>query len=226
MRQKYGLVFDCSRVPPMDTIRRVSEGCRLSAATSRARRSIRTRSRRFYGRRPAASSVAERRGQVVEVRCGECGGGFTLSSRRAFEYRREGREPRVGRAGAPSDLGRTMETAPTGSSDLRSRSTGARNGNLGMRSCGPMAEPLYMPDPSLFGHSDAYRLYTTFASELEEAGFRDRLPREPELRNIVIEMLAGREHIDNLIEDPSVIDETIREAEEALAQRRQDRGAG
>ena len=42
-----------------------------------------------------ASTVAERRRQSdVEVRCVECGERYTLSARRALEYRREGREPR------------------------------------------------------------------------------------------------------------------------------------
>ena len=49
--------------------------------------------RRSYGKRLAASAVAERVGRSVDVRCGECGDVFALSVRNEFEWRRRGRAP-------------------------------------------------------------------------------------------------------------------------------------
>lgn len=80
--------------------------------------------------------------------------------------------------------------------------------------------PFYMPDPSLFGHADAYRLYTSYAAKLEEAGLADRFPAEAELRHIVIEMLAERHAVEDVEEVPESIDEAIIEAENELRRRR------
>ena len=63
--------------------------------------------------------------------------------------------------------------------------------------------PFYMPDPELFGHPDAYPLFTGFASRLEEAGLADRFPGEVELRHIAIELLAERSTVEEVEEDPS-----------------------
>ena len=73
-----------------------------------------------------------------------------------------------------------------------------------------------MPDPGLFGHGDAYRLYTTFAAGLVDAGLADRFPRDPEVRKIMIELLAEREAIENLVENPDLIAEVIDEARGVL----------
>jgi hypothetical protein len=83
------------------------------------------------------------------------------------------------------------------------------------------SEPFYMPDPDLFGHADAYHLFTRYAAELDEAGFADRFPANAELRHIAIELLAERYAIDFLRADPTLIDEAIGEALHILEQRRQ-----
>jgi hypothetical protein len=83
------------------------------------------------------------------------------------------------------------------------------------------SEPFYMPNPDLFGHADAYRLFTRYAAELEEAGLADRFPTNTELRHITVELLAERYAIDFLEEDPTLIDEAIGEALHILEQRRQ-----
>jgi len=67
---------------PSSDARRLAERCRG-----------RNRSRRYYGKRNAASAVTERTGRSVDVRC-ECGDVFALSVRRAFEHRRAGTSPR------------------------------------------------------------------------------------------------------------------------------------
>jgi hypothetical protein len=82
-----------------------------------------------------------------------------------------------------------------------------------------VSEPFYMPTPDLFGHADAYRMFTTYASELEAAGLADRFPPDAELRHITIELLAEREAAENVEEDPSLIDDAIAEAREILAER-------
>jgi DNA-binding MarR family transcriptional regulator len=82
-------------------------------------------------------------------------------------------------------------------------------------------EPFYMPDPDLFGHADAYRLYTRYAAQLEEAGLVDRFPPEAELRNIVIELLAERSAVEDLVEgELYLIDSAIVDAEVILEERR------
>jgi hypothetical protein len=78
-----------------------------------------------------------------------------------------------------------------------------------------------MPSPDLFGHGDAYRLYTRYAAKLEEAGFADRFPADAELRHVAIELLAERYAIDFLEADPTLIDEAIDEARLILEERRE-----
>jgi hypothetical protein len=77
-----------------------------------------------------------------------------------------------------------------------------------------------MPDPDLFGHGDAYRLYTRVAAELEEAGLAGRFPSDPELRNIAIEILAERYVVEDLKDELFLIDEAIVEARGILDERR------
>jgi hypothetical protein len=83
------------------------------------------------------------------------------------------------------------------------------------------SEPFYMPSPDLFGHGDAYRLFTRFAAELEKAGLADRFPRdEPEVRHLAIELLAEHEsYVGNFEDDLGRIDDAIEEARGILRER-------
>jgi hypothetical protein len=74
------------------------------------------------------------------------------------------------------------------------------------------SEPFYMPSPDLFRHADAYRMFTSYASKLEEAGLRDRFPADADLRHIAIELLAEREPVENVEEDLELIEDAIAEA--------------
>jgi hypothetical protein len=82
------------------------------------------------------------------------------------------------------------------------------------------SEPFYMPSPDMFGHPDAYRMYTGYAAKLEEAGLADRFPPEAELRHIVIELLAEREAVEDVEQDLRLIDDAIVEARDILDERR------
>ena len=73
-----------------------------------------------------------------------------------------------------------------------------------------------MPDPELFGHGDAYMLYTSYATKLEEAGLAGLFPDDARLRHIAIELLAEREPIENVQDDPTVIRDSIAEARRIL----------
>ena len=81
-------------------------------------------------------------------------------------------------------------------------------------------DPFYFPDPELFGHPDAYALFTAFAARLEEAGFADHFPPEPELRHIAIELLAERSTVEEVEEDPRMVADAIAEAQGILDERR------
>jgi hypothetical protein len=81
-------------------------------------------------------------------------------------------------------------------------------------------EPFYMPSPDLFGHTDAYRLFTGYAAELEQAGLAERFPPEAELRHIVIELLAERYAVEDVEEDLRLIVDAIAEARVILDERR------
>lgn len=83
------------------------------------------------------------------------------------------------------------------------------------------SEPFYAPSPDMFGHADAYRLFTGYAAELEKAGLADRFPPEAEVRHIAVELLAERHSIDTVEEEPSLISEAIGEAHVILQERRQ-----
>ncbi len=78
----------------------------------------------------------------------------------------------------------------------------------------------YMPDPELFGHPDAYPLFTGFASKLEEAGLAGRFPLDVELRQIAIELLAERSTVEEVEADQSMIEHAISEAQGILDERR------
>jgi hypothetical protein len=79
----------------------------------------------------------------------------------------------------------------------------------------------YFPDPSLFGHAPAYRKYTQYAADLEEAGLGGYFPNDPEIRNVAIEMLAEREPIELVARDPSLIAEAVAEATAVVNERRE-----
>ena len=83
----------------------------------------------------------------------------------------------------------------------------------------PVENPFYFPDPDLFGHPDAYPLFTGFAAGLEEAGLAGRFPRETELRHIAIELLAEGSTVEEVMEDPSMIEDAVAEAQGILDQR-------
>jgi hypothetical protein len=78
----------------------------------------------------------------------------------------------------------------------------------------------YMPDPELFGHPDAYALFTGFASRLEEAGLAGRFPMDVELRQIAIELLVERTTVEEVEADQSMIEHAISEAQGILDERR------
>jgi hypothetical protein len=84
-----------------------------------------------------------------------------------------------------------------------------------------MTEPFYMPDPALFGHSDAFAAYTRYAAELDEAGLRDEFPIDSELRKIAIELLTERYSVEMVQEDRSLITESVDEAKIILRQMRE-----
>lgn len=89
------------------------------------------------------------------------------------------------------------------------------------RQQGHLSEPFYMPDPSLFGHTDAYNLFTKYAARLEAAALTDRFPPEPEVRHIAIELLAERYAAEDVQEEPdSYIPDAVQEARQILAERR------
>jgi hypothetical protein len=82
------------------------------------------------------------------------------------------------------------------------------------------SEPFYMPDPDLFGHGDAYRLFTSFAAELEEAGLAGRFPAETDVRQLAIGLLAQRYAVEDLKGEPDLIDDAVAEARLILERRR------
>jgi hypothetical protein len=76
----------------------------------------------------------------------------------------------------------------------------------------PPEDPFYFPNPDLFRHPDAYRMFTAFAARLEETGLAGRFPPEIEVRQIAIELLAERSTVEEVEEDPSMIEDAIAEA--------------
>ena len=65
--------------------------------------------------------------------------------------------------------------------ELDHATTARRDGANSLRKM-PVDGPFYMLDRELFGHPDAYPLFTGFASRLEEAGLAARFPMDVELR--------------------------------------------
>jgi hypothetical protein len=90
----------------------------------------------------------------------------------------------------------------------------------GKRSGVSDSEPFYMPDPDVFGHSNAYVLFTGFAAKLEMAGLADRFPRDTEVRHAAIELLAQRHQVEDLVEERYLIPEAIEEARYYILERR------
>ena len=45
------------------------------------------------------------------------------------------------------------------------------------------SEPFYTPDPAMFGNRDAFRMFTNYAAELEQAGLADRFPQDAATRH-------------------------------------------
>jgi hypothetical protein len=81
------------------------------------------------------------------------------------------------------------------------------------------SEPFYMPDPDMFGHSDAYRLFTGYAAKLEQSGLTGQFPPEPELRHAAIELLAERYTVEDVVQEPDLIDRAIAEARDIVDER-------
>ena len=80
-----------------------------------------------------------------------------------------------------------------------------------------------MPSPSMFGHADAYRMFTGYAARLEEAGPAGRFPPEADLRHIAIELLAERYASEDVAQDPDdYIPDAIDEARVILEERRRE----
>ena len=82
-------------------------------------------------------------------------------------------------------------------------------------------EPFYFPSPSMFGHPDAYGLFTGYAAKLEEAGLSPRFPSEPEVRHVAIELLAERYPVETVEQEPELIEDAIVEARGILEERRE-----
>jgi hypothetical protein len=82
------------------------------------------------------------------------------------------------------------------------------------------SDPFYMPSPDMFGHPDAYRMYTAYAAELEAAGLADRFPKDAEVRHIAIELLAERYAVELIADEHDRIDDAIAEARLILEERR------
>ena len=74
-------------------------------------------------------------------------------------------------------------------------------------------EPFYTPDPSMFGHDDAYRTYTEYAASLVKAGLEDRFPGGADLRARTVELLAERYAVADVLANPDpLIAEAVDEA--------------
>ena len=84
------------------------------------------------------------------------------------------------------------------------------------------SELFYIPEPALFRNEEAFRLYTEFAAGLEAAGLNDRFPRERDVRQTAIEILAERYTVEEVIADLTLIESAILEAHEILDERGDD----
>ena len=102
--------------------------------------------------------------------------------------------------------------------ELDHATTARRDGANSLRQM-PVDGPFYMLDRELFGHPDAYPLFTGFASRLEEAGLAARFPMDVELRQIAIELLAERSTLEEVEADQAMIEHAISEARGILDER-------
>jgi hypothetical protein len=84
------------------------------------------------------------------------------------------------------------------------------------------SELFYMPEPALFRNEEAFRLYTEFAAGLVAAGLADRFPRERDVRQTAIEILAERYVVEEVVAEPDVIEFAVLEAHEILDPRADD----
>ena len=74
------------------------------------------------------------------------------------------------------------------------------------------SEVFYMPEPALFRNPDAFRHYTNYAAELEASGLADRFPDETDVRKTAIEILAERCAVEDVAQDPALIEDAVLEA--------------
>jgi hypothetical protein len=81
------------------------------------------------------------------------------------------------------------------------------------------SEPFYLPRPDLLAHADAYREFTNFAARLKAAGLSGRFPPDTQLRHTAIELLAGRHSVEDLAEEPYLIQYAVDEARACLDER-------
>ncbi|MGZ4414025.1 MAG: hypothetical protein ACXVRZ_06605 [Gaiellaceae bacterium] len=86
------------------------------------------------------------------------------------------------------------------------------------------SELFYLPEPALFRNADAFRLYTGYAAGLEAAGLADRFPQERDVRQTAIEVLAERCAVEDVAQDPALIDDAVLEAHVILDERAADDG--
>ena len=81
------------------------------------------------------------------------------------------------------------------------------------------SEVFYMPEPALFHNPNAFRHYTNSAAELQAAGLVDRFPHQTDVRQTAIEILAERCTIEEVTQDPGLIEDAVLEAHVILDER-------
>ena len=86
------------------------------------------------------------------------------------------------------------------------------------------SEVFYMPEPALFRNEEAFHLYTGFAAGLEAAGLGNRFPRERDVRQTAIEILAELYVVEDVARDTALIEDAILEAQVILDERTLDDG--
>jgi hypothetical protein len=97
------------------------------------------------------------------------------------------------------------------------RATVARVGGSVQRQ--GVSAPFYFPRPDLFGKKFAWEQYTTYAARLEDAGLADHFPSEDDLRFLTVELLVDRYRVEDVIEQPHLIDTAVEDARAILAER-------
>lgn len=85
-----------------------------------------------------------------------------------------------------------------------------------------MNEAFYTPPPSMFGHGDAFGMFTTFAAQLEAAGLRPHFPADERVRHVAIELLVESYgvSVEDVVDDLSLIDRAVQEADAIVAAER------